>query len=293
MKIAILIASAGRPENLGRWKDYAAHQTLAPAQMVWSVGSKADLPGGMDGTHAGSRIEILIGSRGLPHQRNSALSAVRDDIDLVAFFDDDYVPALTCLEGIARAFAALPDVIGLSGHLLADGARGAGVTFTEAQRLIAADNDRLDAPVTFEPGASCYGCNMVWRASAIAGLLFDENLPLYAWLEDADFSARAAKAGLIGYTKAFSGAHMAVKNGRPNGLRLGYSQVANTNYLARKGVLSRQSAMRQTLQHLASNHLKSLSPEPWVDRHGRARGNRRAVWDLLRGKLDPNAILDF
>ena len=293
MKIAVIIASAGRPDDLRHWIEHIRTQSLQPTQVIWSVANESDIPGNIDEHPDSIRIDILIGSKGLPHQRNTALDAVKPDIDLIAFFDDDYVPAAGCFSGIARAFSTLPEVIGLSGRLLADGANGPGFTLEEGRALNAQHcQETQPADVSFKP-ETLYGCNMVWRASAIKGLRFDENLPLYAWLEDMDFSARASRRGAIGLTNAFAGVHLALKNGRGSGMKLGYSQIANAIYLARKGSLPPALAIRQTLQHLSSNHVKAIRPEKWIDRAGRAKGNRRAIWDLLSGKLDPNAILRF
>jgi GT2 family glycosyltransferase len=290
MKIAVLIASTGRPNDLRHWLDHIRAQSLQPVQVIWSVADESDLPADSDGSLDLAKVDIVLGPKGSSHQRNTALDKVRPDADLIAFFDDDYVPAARCFEGIARAFTSLPDVIGLTGKLLADGASGPGYTLEEG-RAINARYDRETGPaeVNFTPG-TLYGCNMVWRASAIKGLRFDENLPLYAWLEDADFSARASQRGVIGLTDAFAGVHLALKNGRGSGVKFGYSQIANAIYLARKGSLPASMAARHTLQHLGSNHVKALRPEKWIDRAGRARGNRQAIWDLLRGRLDPNTI---
>ncbi|AZO77314.1 hypothetical protein B5U98_17255 [Bosea sp. Tri-39] len=43
---------------------------------------------------------------------------------------------------------------------------------------------------------------------------------------------------------ALRGVHRAVKRGRTSGLRVGYSQIANTVYLARKGTMRRLRALR-------------------------------------------------
>jgi hypothetical protein len=44
-------------------------------------------------------------------------------------------------------------------------------------------------------------------------------------------------------------------------------------------------------RNLVANAVRSLRPEPWVDRRGRLRGNVLAVADLVRGRLDPRRVL--
>ena len=52
-------------------------------------------------------------------------------------------------------------------------------------------------------------------------------------------------------------------------------------------------ALRIIAGNIAANHLKILTPEPHIDRAGRARGNWIAVGHMLRGRLDPQAMLEI
>src|SRR3546814_15339565 len=110
-----------------------------------------------------------------------------------------------------------------------------------------------------------------------AGLLFDENLPFYGWLEDVDFSRRLASQGRIVRWNLCRGVHMGVKRGRSPGKRLGYSQIANPVYMWRKGTLTASRACAQMGRNIAANFVKNIMPEPWVDRGGRPRGNPLAL----------------
>ncbi len=90
-----------------------------------------------------------------------------------------------------------------------------------------------------------------------------------------------------------SGVHLGVKGGRTSGVRFGYSQIANPVYLWRKGTLHLDRALGQIARNVAANLRKSLKPEPWADRRGRVRGNFRAFYDLLRGRLDPRRVREL
>ena len=122
---------------------------------------------------------------------------------------------------------------------------------------------------------------------------FDERLPLYAWLEDVDFSRRLACHGRIVKVPSARGVHLGVKSGRQSGVRLGYSQVANPIYLMRKGTCCYRKASYQMAQNLLMNFARSLWPEPYIDRQGRAFGNARAILDLIVGRLNPSRILSL
>jgi hypothetical protein len=134
---------------------------------------------------------------------------------------------------------------------------------------------------------------MAFRADAIGDTRFDERLPLYGWQEDIDFAARLRPRGRLAATHAFAGVHCGIKTARAPGLPVGYAQVANPLYLARKGTMRAAYSLRLVARNLAANHLKSLGPEPWIDRRGRAAGNRLALRHALFGTLDPTHILEL
>ena len=287
-RVAVVVASTGRPQSLATMLRHLQRQTLPPARIVLSVVTPDDLPPA-DARPAG--VECLNGPRGLPAQRNTALRHLDGDADVVVFFDDDYVPSRFCVEQIARFFAAHPGVAGANGHVIADGIGSAGISTEEAERLVEAyDQAPEHSLAVLRELEGLYGCNMAFRTSATRGIWFDERLRLYGWQEDIDFAARVARNGAIVKTRAFAGVHQGVKGARTSGLRLGYSQVVNPCYLVRKGTMSARFARRLVLRNLLANHLRAAWPEPWVDRLGRVRGNWVGIADVLRGRLTPERI---
>ncbi|MFT3972929.1 MAG: glycosyltransferase [Amaricoccus sp.] len=286
-RLALIVASRGRPDCLARFGERLAVQTRRPDRLIYSVADSADLPPELP-----PDVEVITGGAGLAAQRNRALERVLGDCEIVAFFDDDFVPSCHALEGIQRVFLAWPDVVGATGRVIADGVSSAGIPLAEAEHLV----DAADAagPADLRPRAELdglYGCNMAFRAGAIGTTRFDERLPLYGWQEDVDFAARLRPHGRLVLTHAFGGVHCGVKSGRTPGLRLGYSQVANPVYLARKGSMRPFRSARLIAKNLLANHLHALSPEPWVDRRGRVRGNWLALVHALSGQLDPEHVL--
>ncbi|WP_230482073.1 glycosyltransferase family 2 protein [Sphingomonas sp. Leaf21] len=288
MKVAIVIASVGRPIELARWSEHVRRQSIAPSEVIFSIASDSDLPADF----ADPMVRVIRGPKGSCHQRNSGIEALTTAPDIVAFFDDDYVPGARCIEGIARVFADHADLAGTSGHLLADGIHNAGIDYPSARAMVDRfDAEQTDIDTTLDPAGDTYGCNMAFRRSAIGDVRFDEHLPLYAWQEDVDFSRRLK--GRMARTSAFAGVHQGAKSGRTMGHKLGYSQVANPLYLMRKGTMPIGKALWLMTRNVGSNHVKAFRPEPWVDRKGRVVGNWRAVRDLLTGRMRPDRILDF
>ena len=289
MKIAVAIATTGRPNVVAQTLSRLERQTRAPDHVLVVGAADADLPSRQD---SGS-VQFVLSDRGSSKQRNRALDLLGAEFEIIVFFDDDFVPARDFIAGVEQLMTAHPEVVAASGHLLADGFGSAGLSFAEADDLILAyERDGPEAPyVIDQPGA--YGCNMVIRRTALPQARFDENLPLYGWLEDLDFSASFARAGRIVKTGLCVGVHLGAKTGRSPGLQLGYSQIANPLYLAAKRAMPRRRAVTMACKNVIGNSLRSLAPEPYVDRRGRLRGNLLAIGDLIRRRIHPMRVLDL
>ena len=133
-------------------------------------------------------------------------------------------------------FKENPEVVASTGRVLADGWKGPGLTVEQARSILAGDTG-AQCEQQISPRFCAYGCNMGLRMAPIRehGLRFDETLPLYGWYEDWDFSRQLARFGSIVHISNACGVHLSVKVGRMAGVRMGYAQVANPIYLARKG----------------------------------------------------------
>src|SRR5436190_750312 len=134
-------------------------------------------------------------------------------------------------------FESRPDVAGLTGAVLADGTRTAGIRLNDAKSMVSLyDASPSLGGVLHERFSygSNVGCNMAYRYSAMHDITFDERLPLYAWHEDSDFRGQVERRGLFVRAEALWGVHLGHKQGRGRGVTLGYSQIANPVYLGMK-----------------------------------------------------------
>ncbi len=281
-RVCVGIATRGRPDQLAAMLDHLARQTLKPHTIIVCCTGPADV----GAVAARADVTVVYEQPGLARQRNGILRALPDGTDWVVFFDDDFYPDPRWIETVSRAFRAEPGLACITGHVLADGILGPGLTREEALAHIAAHDPATSDWVI--PGYSPYGCNMAFRCAAIEGLRFDERLVLYGWLEDRDFGTRVEQRGgrLIKLGTA-TGVHLGVKGGRVSGRKLGYSQVMNPVYMYRKSTMTTAQLVRQIARNVASNLAKSARPEPYVDRRGRLAGNLIAACDLLRMRLTP------
>lgn len=285
MRIHVAIASVGRASTLKQTITRLARQTRR-ADGIVVVGSCPEDVAGLE--NSGVPVEIIIAPKGLCKQRNKALDRLRGHTDAVVFFDDDFVAAHDYLENVEKIFSRDPGIVGLTGHLVYDGAKATPIGFSEAERRLDVDGLRPSGRIT--KCTSLYGCNMAFLMAEAEGLRFDEALPLYGWQEDVDFTHQLSWRGKMLTSAELTGIHLGTPGGRTSGLRLGYSQIANLVYLWRKGTMRPWLGERLLLQNVTANILRSLWPEPQIDRRGRLAGNMLAFMDLIRGRIDPRRI---
>lgn len=289
LSIAVGIATRGRPAILAETVAEIGRQTRAPEAIIVCHVTDDDV-----GDLPARRPDILFlkSDAGLPRQRNAILEAAREDVML--FLDDDFLPAPAYLAVLAAVMRAHPACVVATGTVIADGAKGPGIPVEEGRAIIAADTAPADALAAM-PHFNGYGCNMAFRMAPVRahGIRVDEALPLYAWYEDIDVTRRLAAHGEILRLAGARGVHLGVKAARTPGLRLGYSQVVNPVYLARKGSFPWSHAIPSAARHCAINLARSLAPEPHVDRWGRFKGNMIGLMDILRGRDDPGRILSL
>jgi glycosyltransferase involved in cell wall biosynthesis len=230
---------------------------------------------------------------GLTRQRNAILTLARES-DILLFIDDDFYLDPQYLEITESFFRQHPEVVASTGRVLADDVKGPGLSVAQAKSIVAASTG-AQSEQRITPTFLAYGCNMCLRLAPIRkhNLRFDETLPLYGWYEDWDFSRQLASFGSIVHISNACGVHLSTKIGRCTGVRMGYMQVANPIYLARKGTLPWSHVFKFIIGPCLKNLVRSLAPEAHVDRLGRFCGNLTAFRHLLAGTLSPQQIVDL
>jgi GT2 family glycosyltransferase len=291
LRIAVGVATVGRPGVLKQLLAELRNQ-CRPSDAILVCAPSADDVAGVPESFPD--VRVIFAGRGLTRQRNEILGNL-DGFDVVVFIDDDFVPSPLYLASIEAVFATQPAVAMTTGLVVADGICGPGMDVAQAREILRLTHSAIRAGQPICDVYNAYGCNMGLRLEPIRAhrLAFDERLPLYAWQEDVDFSRRLACHGRIVKVRSALGVHLGVKSGRQSGVRLGYSQVANPVYLMRKGTCSYPKASYQIARNLLMNFARSLWPEPYIDRQGRAFGNVRAMLDLVLGRLSPSRILSL
>jgi glycosyltransferase involved in cell wall biosynthesis len=294
MKTTIVVSSVNRPQMLHETVLAIRKQTNLPIAIILSLCDTASI---LSETAELPLVHVVQGPRGLTKQRNSGLSVLPSEADCVLFLDDDIELAANYIESMQRLFDRFPDVVVASGVSAVDGLR-VGRALTREESVLAVLKQHRESKTETAEGA--YGCNMFVRRSLLASVRFDERLPLDSWLEDYDFSVRCKPHGRVVWNFETCVAHIgAQRTRRERGFLVGYSQLANSHYLWRKGVIPSfrkllgafwLPALRVSLQ--GALHGKP----PWnvlVDYKGRVRGNAQALADAALFRLKPERVLDF
>jgi GT2 family glycosyltransferase len=290
MNLVLGIPTRGRPAILVQTLAFLAKQKRYPDKILVAYAEPGDLA---DAPGLFPHIHFIQSRLGLTRQRNAILDQAQD-ADLVVFLDDDFYLDSQYLQIAEQFLLARPDVVAFSGTVLADDVKGPGLSVAHAM-VIVANNSGQQGRQSITPVYFAYGCNMCLRMAPIRehGLRFDETLPLYGWYEDWDFSRQLAPFGAIVRVSNACGVHLSVKIGRLPGVRMGYAQVANPIYLARKGTFPWSHVFRFIVGPCLKNLVRSVAPETHVDRLGRLWGNLTAFRDLLMGTLNPQQIINL
>jgi GT2 family glycosyltransferase len=191
----VAICTKDRPQELELCLASLRAQTR-PADRIIVVDAGSTPP------RRGDAVEVVHASPNLPGQRNLALKLLGGDF--VAFFDDDVELDVRYLENVLAWLSMHGECAGVSGHIVNDVPFSAASLLYRRLFALGTADGRLkrsgDGVYLYHPHQATRvdfisGSNMVWRRSSINGLRFDERLEGYGYMEDIDFSLRAAQRG--------------------------------------------------------------------------------------------------
>jgi glycosyltransferase involved in cell wall biosynthesis len=167
LRIAVGIATKGRPALLCATIAYLEKQTRTPDQVLVAAPASTDVAGIFE---TAKHALWLPAPAGLSAQRNALLREGKQ-CDVIVFFDDDFLPHPTYLAEVERLFLSNPAVVIATGDVIADGIAGPGLQFDQADALIAADTRTGPRTHQIVDVYNGYGCNMAvqgtlqaWRA---------------------------------------------------------------------------------------------------------------------------------
>lgn len=286
---AVIIPTCGRREILGRLLLWLGEQTRLPDEVIISTTDETQVPD----VSTRFPVKIVFGVKCLSAQRNRGLEIASGRFDAITFLDDDLLPATDYLERAGRALRQNPGWAVVMGHIILDGATTGEISWAQGLETLHAAEAAGPADGRALDRIGAQGGNMTIRAGMIGDLRFDERLALYSWQEDIDFSTQLGRRGRIVCLPTIRSVHLAVRSGRTSGMRFGYSQIINPVYLLRKGTMPAGFALKLMGRNLMANAVRSVRPETHIDRRGRLRGNLMALGHLLKGRIEPEYVLEI
>ena len=279
---AVVLASAGRAGLLAEVMTNLDDQTHRELVRMVSVPDEQSLPADLEGW------QVVTGARGLAAQRNAGLAAL-PDVDVVFFFDDDAVVRPDYVQNALEFLVGHPEVVGLTGRVLLDGATRGEVALSHARAVVAGSDQQLTG--RWRRTRQLYGCNFAFRTAAVPEPAFDARLPLYSWLEDHDFARRLMPAGRLARVEDCVIVHRAAASGgRTEHVRLGYSQVMNPVHLKVKGSFPLWLMMYELGRPVLKNLARAAVGRESGWRRRRLRGNFLALRDAVAGRITPERI---
>jgi len=251
-KVAFIVATKDRPDDLRRMLQSVQNQSVAPDQVI-VVDSSASPVEGVTREFPGLCLDYL---RHQPPsaaaQRNAGLARVHGDIDLIGFMDDDIVLERQAIAVTLRCFEhASPELGGAGLNPVNVTAQPMGrlkrsrvvswlgIYSPHPGRVAPSGWQSLVGTVTHEtPVGWLPTTAVVWRRAVFDDLEFDPFFDGYSYLEDLDFSYAASRHHELVIVPDARYCHYPSSNGRINGYRFGRVEVRNRLYFVRKHGLS-------------------------------------------------------
>lgn len=248
LKVAFVVATKDRPEELGRlWRSLLL-QRRPPDKVVVVDASAHPAPPAARGASPPVLRYLPSAIASLTRQRNIGIDAVGAEADLIGFLDDDAVLEEDAVEEMVRFFDASGPKLGgaafnMVNHPSMDlpkikrtpfaetlglyARRGGAVTASGFQTMIGPIRETVWTD-WLPNGAS------IWRREVFRGHRFDEWYSGYGYLEDLDFSYRIGRAYRLAVVAAARYRHLPADGGRPTGYSFGVREVLNRLHFVKK-----------------------------------------------------------
>lgn len=247
-EIAFVVATKDRPDELLRMWRSLLSQSCVPDEVV--VVDASARPSTLVGPQTGPPVlrYIRTAVASATRQRNLGLSAVRPDVGLVGFLDDDAVLEESAVEAMLRFWETAGAEVGGAAFNMANhpplewpllkrtrfaealglyAGRGGSVTPSGFQTMIG-PLARTEWTEWLPSGAS------VWRREVVRDHRFDEWYDGYSYLEDLDFSYRVGRTFKLAVVAGARYLHLQAPGGRGGSYTFGLREVLNRVHFVKK-----------------------------------------------------------
>jgi len=242
-KLAVIIPTKDRHEELRRLLKDISTQEIHPEQIV-IVDGGATSAKEIFAEFPNLKVDYVRKiPASLTAQRNEGIRSLREEISLVAFFDDDVVLEDNSLCNMMKFWeGASPETGGAAFNLTNEAYKKP--TFFEKIFFVNANTPNRILRSGFQSKVSCLeetlpvqwlpGCAMVWRKSVFNEFLFDEWFSGYARYEEVDFSYRAGKKYKLYVAAEARIKHLSGAENENFSFSLGKMEIVNRFYFVKK-----------------------------------------------------------
>lgn len=247
-KIAFVIATKDRPEELRRLLKSLENQTTLPEEVIVVDGSEKSVLNILD-EFCGLNIKYLrcIPASGT-RQRNLGIKAVDPSIPLTGFLDDDVEFNPDTIEKMIAFWERVGDDVGGASFNQINHppvfASSLKYSFLFSKLSLYSNEKgkvlksgfhtmigRVDKTIYTEWISTCAS---VWRREVLERYMFDEWFEGYSYLEDLDFSYRVGKDWKLAVVADSKFSHHHSSKGRGTGFQFGKREIQNRLYFVRK-----------------------------------------------------------
>lgn len=289
-KIAVIIPTKDRGQELKRLLECMAKQDINPEQVVVVDGGSIPVKDMVEG-FKGFKIDYVRKiPASLTAQRNAGVRALRHDITLVSFFDDDILLEEGAIRAMYEFWEDASDDTGGAAFNIANEIYKKP-SFLEKFFIV---NDKRPSRILrsgFQSRVSFVrsttqvdwlaGCSMVWRRDLFGEFMFDERFSGYARYEEVDFSYRVGKKYKLFIVAEARVAHLSRNEDVSFSYSLGRMEAVNRFYFVKKNrSLSKALCLWALGGMMLNNFVKGLlKPEGRYIRRG--CGNLRGLLQII------------
>lgn len=242
-KLAVIIPTKDRPNELKRLLETIATQEIRPIQIVIVDGGNMPVEGLVKRFSELNIDYMRLIPPSLTAQRNAGIRRVMDEATLVAFLDDDIILGDECLKNMMKFWeTASKDIAGAAFNNINETFNKPGliekIFFVNTERpgrILRSGFQSRPCPIKEDTEVEWLaGFGMVFRRSIFNEFTFDEQFRGYARYEDVDFSYRVSKKYKLFIVREAKLKHLNNLENIDFSFSLGKMQVSNRLYFVKK-----------------------------------------------------------
>lgn len=294
-RIAFVVPTKDRPDDLHRMLASLAAQTRLPEQIIVVDGSDPDIRHVIAGFPRLNIDYVRVFPPSLARQRNAGMQRLRDDITLAGYLDDDVVLEPDAIEKMIAYWDRAADDLG---GTIFNITNTPPPNWVRIKSLFGLD-DRTPGRVLpsgctsilgnqqsdIETDWLCGGAT-IWRREVIDRFPYDEWFAGTGYLEDVDYSFNVRGKYRLALVAGARLAHYSPPVRADRHFLLGRWQITNRMYLVGKYRARGLSPLKAWIASLAlfGLHLAQALLRLDINSFNRARGNAAGMLDEILGR---------